>query len=153
MTELEKCQLAKDKGYTYCPVSGEIKGVFGKVIRSTDRDGYIECIVYYATKPFYIRGHRLSWFLHYGTLPINCLDHIDGNKSNNKIDNLRDVTNQENQWNRTTAKGYTWHKKNNKFQAAIQINGKVKHLGLFHTEQEARNAYLKGKETYHVINA
>lgn len=153
MTELEKCQLAKEKGFSYCPVSGELKGVYRKVIRSTDRDGYIECIIYYATKPFFIRGHRLAWFLHYGTLPNNSLDHIDGNKSNNRIDNLRDVTNQQNQFNRTTAKGYCWHKPTNKFIAYIKSNGKKKYLGLFETEQEARNAYLKAKEIYHVINA
>ena len=153
MTELQKCQLAKEKGFSYCPVSGEIKGIYGKVIRSTDRYGYIECIVYYATKPFFIRGHRLGWFLHYGTLPNNLLDHIDGNKINNIIDNLRDVTNQQNSWNRTTAKGYSWHKSANKFCAVIQINGKSKHLGYYTTEQEARNAYLKAKETHHVINA
>ena len=152
MTELEKCQLAKEKGFSYCPVSGEIKGVYGKVITKKDRDGYIECQVYYAIKPFFIRGHRLAWFLHYGALPINQVDHIDGNKINNKIENLRDVTNQQNQFNRTTAKGYYFDKRTNKFKAAIQINQKVKHLGLFNTEQEARNAYLKAKETYHVIN-
>jgi hypothetical protein len=152
MTELEKCQLAKEKGFTYCPVSGEIKGVFGNVITSKQR-GYIECRVYYATKPYNVLGHRLAWFLHYGTLPINSIDHIDGNKSNNKIDNLRDVTNQENHWNRTTAKGYYWHKSTNKFKGYIHINGKHNYLGLFHTEQEARNAYLKAKEIYHVINA
>jgi len=73
MTELEKCQLAKEKGFTYCPVSGEIKGVYGKVITNKDRYGYIECRVYYATKPFFIRSHRLAWFLHYGTLPYTPL--------------------------------------------------------------------------------
>ncbi len=152
MTELEKCQLAKEKGFTYCPVSGEIKGVYGKVITNKDRYGYIECRVYYATKPFFIRSHRLAWFLHYGSLPINQVDHIDGDRSNNKIDNLRDVSNQQNHWNRTNAKGYYWNKSSNKFCGVIRINGKTKHLGLFNTEQEARNAYLKAKETYHVIN-
>lgn len=153
MTELEKCQLAKEKGFTYCPVSGEIKGVFGKLIQGKNKNGYTVVQLYHQHKTFYIFGHRLGWYLHYGHLPINSIDHIDGNKSNNQIDNLRDVTNQENHWNRTTAKGYCWNKSANKFKAAIQINGKVKHLGYYTTEQEARNAYLKGKETYHVINA
>ncbi len=152
MTELEKCELAKSKGFTYCPVSGELRGVLGKVLTKKHRYGYIECRVYCATKPFFIFGHRLAWYLHYGHLPINSIDHIDGNRSNNKIDNLRDVTSQQNHWNRTTAKGYSWDKSANKFCAHIGINGKRKHLGLFHTEQEARNAYLKAKETYHVIN-
>jgi hypothetical protein len=100
-----------------------------------------------------ISSHRLAWYLHYGSLPNNSIDHIDGNRSNNKIDNLRDVTNQQNQWNRTTAKGYVWRKFANKFHARIRLNGRQIHLGYFHTEQEARNAYLKAKEIYHVINA
>jgi len=153
MTELEKCELAKSKGYTYCPVSGELKGVYGKVITNKDRYGYIECRVYCATKPFFILGHRLAWYLHYGHLPVNSIDHIDGVRSNNKIENLRDVTAQQNQWNHTKAKGYYWNKPANKFCAQIRINGKTKHLGVFQTEQKARNAYLKAKEIYHVINA
>ena len=153
MTELEKCQLAKEKGFTYCPVSGEIKGIYGKLITNKDTQGYTMVQLDIEGKKYSIIGHRLAWFLHYGTLPINSIDHIDGNTSNNKIDNLRDVTNQQNQWNQTKAKGYSWDKSANKFRAAIKINGKKKHLGLFQTEQEARNAYLRAKETYHVINA
>ena len=152
MTELEKCQLAKEKGFTYCPVSGEIRGVRNNVITKKHHSAYIECRVYYATKPFLVFAHRLAWFLYYGHLPINLIDHIDGDRSNNKIDNLRDVTHQQNLWNNTKAKGYSWDKASNKFQAKIAVNGKQKHLGLFNTEQEARNAYLKAKEIYHVIN-
>lgn len=152
MTELEKYQLAKERGYTYNHSTGEIKGVYGKVI-TTKTKGYTMVQLIIESKRHCIYAHRLAWLFHYGTLPINSIDHIDGNKSNNQIDNLRDVTHQQNHWNRTTAKGYCWHKKANKFCAQIRINGKIKYLGLFHTEQEARNAYLKAKETYHVINA
>jgi hypothetical protein len=150
MTELEKCELAKSKGFTYCPVSGEIRGMYGKVIRKKN-NGYIVCRLYIDKKQYSVKSHRLAWYLHYGHLPVNSIDHIDGNRINNKIDNLRDVTNQQNQWNQTKAKGFCWHKTAKKFQAQIHINGKVKHLGYFHTQQEARNAYLKAKETYHII--
>jgi hypothetical protein len=153
MTTLERCQLAKERGYTYCPVSGEIKGIYGKLITRKDHQGYTMVQLIIEGKSYFIIGHRLAWFLHYGTLPNNSIDHIDGDRSNNKIDNLRDVTNQQNQWNRTTAKGYSWNKNANKFQAKIHINGNIKHLGYYTTEQEARNAYLKAKEIYHVINA
>lgn len=153
MTELERCQLAKERGYTYCPVSGELRGVYGKVIKTISPTGYIKFIITFNDRAYAIRGHRLAWFLYYGCLPKNQIDHIDGNRLNNKIDNLRDVTNQQNSWNNTKAKGYFWHKPTNKFRAQIGINGKVKYLGFFQTEQEARNAYLKAKETYHVINA
>jgi hypothetical protein len=150
MTELERCQLAKDRGYTYSPVSGELKGVYGKVI-TTKTAGYATVQLIIESKKYRIRGHRLAWYLHYGHLPNNSIDHIDGNRNNNKIQNLRDVTAQQNQWNHTKAKGYYWHKSSNKFCAYIKINGKMKHLGLFQTKQEARNAYLKAKEIYHII--
>lgn len=153
MTELEKCQLAKEKGYTYNYSTGELIGLQGNVITKKDSRQYICVQLIYECKTYYLLGHRLSWFLHYGTLPINSLDHIDGNKINNKIDNLRDVTNQQNSWNNTKAKGYFFNKTRNKFRALIGINGRQKHLGYYTTEQEARNAYLKAKEIYHVINA
>lgn len=151
MTELERCQLAKERGYTYCPVSGELKGVFGKIIRKKT-NGRVVCRLYVEKKPYDLLSHRLAWYLHYGHLPINSIDHIDGNPSNNKIDNLRDVTHQQNQWNQTKAKGYSWNKRRKKFQAHIKIDRKKKNLGYYSTEQEARNAYLKAKEIYHVIN-
>ena len=153
MTILERCQLAKEKGFTYNHSTGEIKGVYGKIITNKKSTGYNMVKLDIEGKKYFIIGHRLAWFLYYGHLPVNSIDHIDGDRSNNKIDNLRDVTHQQNQWNHTKAKGYSWNKKSNKFQSRIKINGKLKHIGFFDTEQEARNAYLKAKEIYHVINS
>jgi len=81
-----------------------------------------------------------------------CVDHIDGDRKNNNLDNLRWVTNQQNQHNRTKAKGYTWHKKANKWMSQININNKKIHLGYFDNEEDARQAYLNAKEIYHVID-
>ena len=64
------------------------------------------------------------------------------------MNNLRIVTNQENQFNRN-AKGY--HKNGKKFQAQISINGKNINLGMFDTKEEAHQAYLQAKEKYHII--
>ncbi len=79
------------------------------------------------------------------------IDHINGNPLDNRRCNLRIVTCQQNQWNQIKAKGYTWHKKTNKWQVRIAINQKNISLGLFDTEQEAHNAYLSAKEKYHKI--
>ena len=76
------------------------------------------------------------------------IDHIDRNKTNNCISNLRPVTNQQNQFN-TNAKGYFWH--NNKWEAQICLDGKRIYLGRYDTEEDAHNAYLKAKEIYHVL--
>lgn len=77
------------------------------------------------------------------------VDHIDGNKTNNNLNNLRWVTSSENQHNRKSARGISWHKGAKKWQAIIGVNGKRKHLGYYDTEEEARQAYLKAKKIYH----
>ena len=101
--------------------------------------------------------HRLVYKAHYPIWNImdnsmnNCIDHKDGNKTNNHKDNLRVVTHQENCFNRTKAKGYCFNKKVNKWQAYIKVDGKRIHLGYFDTEEEARQAYLDAKPNYHII--
>ena len=80
--------------------------------------------------------------------PKQLIDHIDRNKQNNNMNNLRIVSHQENLFN-TNAKGY--YKKGHKYQAYIKINNKQIYLGYYDTEEEARNAYLKAKEIYHII--
>ncbi len=80
------------------------------------------------------------------------VDHRDGQKTNNNAANLRIVTNHRNQFNRTTAKGFSWDKDAKKYRAQIGINGKVMKLGFFNTVDEARASYLSAKSVYHQIN-
>ena len=82
--------------------------------------------------------------------PKLVVDHINHDTLNNCVDNLRVVSNQQNQFNRI-AKGYYWHKRDQKYQAQIKLNGKNIHLGYYDNEEDARQAYLKGKEQYHII--
>lgn len=96
--------------------------------------------------------HRVVYELAHGPIPAGLqIDHIDGNRSNNFLANLRLVTHQENQWNRTKAKGYSWNKQCKKWKADIKLNGKKIFLGLYSSEDEARTAYLEAKKIYHVI--
>ena len=80
----------------------------------------------------------------------NLIDHVDGVTTNNHISNLRNVTNQENQFN-TKAKGYTLNKVTGNYQAYIGLNGKVIYLGYYNTPDEAHEAYLNKKEKLHII--
>lgn len=149
MSELERCWLAKEKGYTYNQYTGEIRSGLGKVITANGA-GYLRCVVRDSNKSYVIRAHRLAWYLHYGNLPKGIIDHVDGNGFNNKIRNLRDVNRQQNMFNKK-CKGYTWHKRAKKFWAQIRVDGKTISLGLFENESDARKAYLDAKAKYHII--
>lgn len=87
---------------------------------------------------------------------LPCVDHIDNNKLNNNVSNLRWCNLQQNQFNRSKGEGTTskykgvhWHKRDNKYVVHIKINGKQKHLGYFDSEEDAANAYNeKAKELF-----
>lgn len=81
----------------------------------------------------------------------NCIDHINGNRIDNRVENLRITTQRENQFNRPNAKGYCWIGENKKWRAQIRLNGKIIYLGLYDTEEEAHQAYLRAKPIYHII--
>jgi hypothetical protein len=100
-------------------------------------------------------GHHFAYFMVYGNVDFYMLDHKQNengiqNKSDNRICNLRIVSNQQNCFNRNP-KGYYFAKHANKWEAQIHLNYKKIYLGLFNTEEEARDAYLQAKEKYHII--
>lgn len=100
------------------------------------------------------RAHRLIFLWHHGYIP-QFIDHIDQNKINNKIENLRAATKSQNmqncgkQKNNTSGyKGVHQNKADGKFEASIHINGKKIHLGRFTTALEAFYTY-KYNALYH----
>ena len=102
------------------------------------------------TKTYYI--HRVMGYAYLG-LDIDdktqVIDHIDRNRTNNNLINLRIVTQQQNTFNMSNIKGYYWEKERNKYRAQIKLNGKTIFLGHFKTEICARLAYLTAKNHYH----
>jgi hypothetical protein len=104
-------------------------------------------------------AHRLAFLYITGSLPKEHVDHIDGNPNNNKWDNLRSCSRNENYQNRSRKKnstskylGVSWGKKSNKWQSRIQVNGKVNYLGCFDTEESAYAAYCDEKKVLHTFN-
>ena len=97
-----------------------------------------------------VKGHQFAYYVTYNKL-CEQIDHINGDKADNRICNLREVTTQQNTWNRKDVKGYTYRKDRNKFVARIIVDGKRIGLGHYETEDEAYEAYLAAKKVYHVI--
>ena len=142
--------------FDYDPITGYLiwkntysnKNKIGTTAGIKDNRGYIRISI----DGVYYQSHRLIWMYVYGKDPIDLvIDHINGNRSDNRIKNLRIVTNQKNLFNQTKAKGCHWNKGAQKFEAQIMVNRKTTYLGLFETEQEAHQAYLNAKENLHII--
>tara|TARA_R110000803_G_C11773007_1_gene295537 strand:- start:45 stop:545 length:501 start_codon:yes stop_codon:yes gene_type:complete len=95
-------------------------------------------------------AHNPSWDI-FDSSQDNCIDHINHIKADNTDENLRVVTNQQNQFNRSNTKGYIWSKPDKKWKAQIVLNKTQIHLGMFKNEEDARAAYLKAKERLHRI--
>lgn len=88
-----------------------------------------------------ILAHRLAWAIHHGYWPAEEIDHINRDKSDNRISNLREASRSDNMVNRAYPKGASGvtgvakHKLG--WQASIRINGKSVYLGIFKTIEEA----------------
>ena len=102
--------------------------------------GYFRIMI--SGKPY--KAHRLAWLYVYGYFPEHEIDHIDRNKSNNRINNLRHATHQCNmrniglrQDNTSGIKGVSWHKQHDKWQVHIKVNNKKYYLGHFTDFTEA----------------
>jgi hypothetical protein len=117
----------------------------GKIAGQITKDGYVR--IHINGKKYL--AHRLAWWYVYGHFPERIVDHIDRNKQNNAISNLRIADPKENAQNRGNAVGFTWHEKTQAFSARIIVNGKLIGLGYHKTALDARAAYLKAKKQYH----
>ena len=96
--------------------------------------------------------HRVIWEQHNGPIPKGMqIDHINGIRNDNRIENLRLVTNQQNSFNQLKAKGFYWDKMKSKWRASIQLNGKTINLGYTNCMLEARAMYLRAKKELHII--
>jgi len=101
------------------------------------------------------KTHRVVWALHYGKWPEADIDHINGNRSDNRIENLRDVSRAENCKNQGIPKNNTsgiigvhWYRKFQCWRADIKANGRKRHLGYFATKEDAAKARKQAEEKY-----
>lgn len=102
-------------------------------------------------------AHRLAWLYVHGTFPTNQIDHLNGVKNDNRISNLKDVTQQLNQQNQGKAHrdnksgllGVCWNEREKAFRAYITVNKNQRIIGRFATKEEASTCYLSAKRELH----
>jgi hypothetical protein len=106
----------------------------------------------------YYHAHNLVWLIVRGEWPAGVIDHINGDKTDNRVENLRDVTPAMNSQNRrqptrantTGFLGVTWSgSKIKPYCAQITINGRTQAIGNFATGEEAHKAYVARKRQVH----
>lgn len=127
-------------------------GPAGAVAGCLDVRGYVQIeVLGYPTK-----GHRVVYAITHGRWPEGDVDHIDGDRANNRPANLREVTNSLNQQNLRSARSHNRTGllgvspgRRGKFRATIVVNKKQRHLGEFATAQLAHEAYLAAKRDLH----
>lgn len=119
-----------------------------------DRTGYRK--VAYQGKVY--KEHRLIWLLCTGCWPINVIDHINRNRSDNRIANLRDVDKFANGQNRvkpgptnlTRLIGASFDKKANRWRAQITVRRSRRVIGYFDSALDAHQAYMQAKRELHL---
>jgi len=143
----------------YNPETGifirRINSAKGKT-RAGDVAGHIESNGYLA---LWVLGtkylaHRIAWLYMTGAWPVDQIDHINRDRSDNRFENLREVNNAENQQNRSIrrdcASGFMGVRKNkSRWMAEIRADKVRFHLGTYDTPEEASAAYLEAKKRLH----
>lgn len=133
---------------------GHVKA--GDIAKSKFSNGYMYVVVDQEKHLL----HRLAWFYIYGRWPVNQIDHKNRIRTDNRIDNLREADQSENNQNmligarnKSGFKGVSWCNRDMKWSAYIRVNGRTKNLGRHDTKEAAYAAYLAAASAIHTRNA
>lgn len=141
--------------FTYDSESGLIYGFFDKekpLGYIEKSNGYVR--ITFGRKKLY--AHRLAWQLMTGDVPSMQIDHINGDRTDNRWQNLREASQYENclnskkrSDNASGHKGVSWSKSSNKWLGRISVDAKIIHVGLFDRKEDAIDAVMKERESRH----
>lgn len=141
-----------ETGLFYWLVARKRGGAIGDLAGHTSRQGYVVLGV----DGKHYKAHRLAWLYFHGEMPTAELDHINLNKSDNRVENLRLASRSQNRSNTRAyknsasgQKGVSLHGMTGRWQASISANGKQKYLGLFDNRDDAVVAYACAANEMH----
>ncbi len=149
----------------YCPNTGNIWWLdtehVSKKLRGQLANSYFKSTGYKRIcidKKIYCQ-HRIAWLFGHRKEPVGMIDHINGIRDDNRLENLRDVSNSVNGQNKKIAMSsnrigvlgvrYRKSRISKPYEACIKVNGKNKYLGNYSTPEEAHQAYLTAKRELH----
>lgn len=148
---IQVLEYRPDEGTFFWRISGKGRTA-GNVAGCANGDGHIQICVDSVS----YMAHRMAWLWVHGTWPNRQIDHINGVPYDNRIANLRDVSNSVNQqnqrkgWGSSGLLGVTHYAAKGKWGASILPPGqKRRFLGLYDTPELAHEAYLKAKRILH----
>jgi len=138
-------------GHLYYKIQIGKRGKIGKKVGCLAKTGYFCTTI--QKKPYLL--HRLIFLMFYGYLPVQ-IDHINGNRADNTIENLREADNTKNQWNvkiqKNNTSGYknvSWVEKDKRFRVEITVNKIKKYLGYFADIELADLVAHEARDLYH----
>lgn len=139
--------------FTWLQQCGRVKP--GEIAGTISSNGYVQIRI----KGRIYLAHRLAWLCMHGEMPALMLDHINMNKQDNRIANLRLANKSQNSQNTLASaantsgyKGVSWSKQSKKWRASIKVNQKAKHLGFFELPEDAYAAYKNAAQELHTHN-
>lgn len=145
----------------YDPITGSFVWLVNRPrVRVGDAAGHLGVKGYIHIKVcgVHFRAHRLAFLLMTCAEPDGEVDHINGDRTDNRWQNLRICCSSENSQNQRAARrdnkssgllGVSWSKQKRRWRAAITVNGKKIQVGVFHDAQEAHEAYVQAKRRLH----
>jgi len=138
--------------YTYDPDTGLLMSNMLKRAVGYNHDGYLSVEL----NKKHIKVHRIIWMIVHGKWPDPMIDHINGNRKDNRLCNLREVTAKQNLENNlgkgAVLKGVTPTKTGKRWKAQITHNKNTIYLGTFDFAEDAHLAYCKAAKVFHSHN-